>query len=406
VLGARADFEAALAADPAGPFARAARLDRARLDAEAGAAGRARAEYDALLEADPSDRTARLARARLALRQGRAADAEADLTRLVTETDGVDVDSATRAEWLACRAMARLALGCVVEADADAEAAWRLDPGPGRTQLRARAALAAGRPIDEHLLHPDAIAGWPVGGPALAADLRAAIQRLQPSASDPTPATAAAALRARAAMLSAAGAHAAAMAEADRAVARAPTAASYTLRAEVRLRAGDRPGALADAKRGLAGDRDDSHLLLLRGRLAIEAGDLEAGLHWLDRALFHGAAGPAHAWKARALWALDRPEPAAEAWSSALASDPDDPEAFLGRARCLRRLGLWENALADLEQAAQRDPDGSRVLPRVLLEYVACLPARPDRLPRAVELVRRVWLGWSPTASGPFPSPT
>src|SRR5262249_11438866 len=81
VAGAGADFEAALAADPAGAFARAARLDRARLDAEAGAVERAQAEYDALVEADPSDRTARLARARLALRQGRAAVAEADLTR-------------------------------------------------------------------------------------------------------------------------------------------------------------------------------------------------------------------------------------------------------------------------------------------------------------------------------------
>ncbi|HZW31823.1 MAG TPA: tetratricopeptide repeat protein, partial [Isosphaeraceae bacterium] len=404
VVGARADFEAALAADPDGPSGRAARLDRARLDAEAGAADRAWAEYDALVESDPSDPIARLARARLALRQGRAAAAQSDLTGLLTQRP--EADPAARADWLACRALARLALGQAALADADAEAAWRLDPGPGRTRLWTRAALAAGRPVDANLLHPDAIAGWPVGGPALAADLRAAIERLRPAASDATAATAASALRARAAMLSALGEHAAAVVAAEQSIARAPTAASYALGAEVRLRAGDRPGALNDVERGLAADRDNPLLLTLRGRLAIEAGDLDAGLRWLDRAVFHGAGGPAHAGRARALWALDRPEPAAAAWSSALAGDPDDPDAFLGRARCLRRLGLWENALADLEQAAQRAPDASWLLARVTLEYLACLPARPDRLPRAVELARRVWPGWSLTGGRPLPGPT
>jgi tetratricopeptide (TPR) repeat protein len=388
VVGARADFAAAIAAAPAGRLARAARLDTARLDAEAGSLRQTRAAYDALVDSDPSDRLARLGRARLALRQGRAADADADLTRLVS--DEGESDSATRAAWLASRALARLALGRAAEAYADAEAAARLDPGPARLRVRARAALAAGRPIDSGLLHPNAIAGWPLAGPALVVDLRAALERLGPAASAPAASTAATALRARAAMLSALGDHDAAAAEADRAVRRLPSAESYTLLAEVRLRAGDRPGALAAVRRGLAADSDDPDLLRLRGQLAIEAGDPDAGLRWLDRALFHGAAAPAHAWRARGLMALGRPEPAVEAWSAALADDPEDPEAFLGRARCRRRVGLWENALADLEQAAERARDGSWLLARVTLEYLACLPARTNRLPRVAGLARRL----------------
>jgi tetratricopeptide (TPR) repeat protein len=184
-------------------------------------------------------------------------------------------------------------------------------------------------------------------------------------------------------MLCALNDHDAATAEAERAVRCSATSASYTVLTEVRLRAGDRPGA----------DRDDPDLLRLRGQIAIEAGDRDAGLRWLDRALFQGAAGPAYSWKARALMGLGRYEPAVEAWSAALSDDPEHPEAFLGRARCLRLLGLWENALADLEQAAERAPDGSSLLARVMFEYLAILPARSDRLPRVAGLARRLLAG-------------
>jgi serine/threonine protein kinase/predicted Zn-dependent protease len=388
VVGARADFAAAMAADPNGHIARAARLDQARLDAEAGATRQARSAYDALLESDPSDRLARLARARLALRQGRAAEAEADLTCLLSDCG--DAAAPTRAAWLASRALARLALGRAAEAHADAEAAFRLDPAPGRVRLRARMALAAGRPLDGGRPHPDAIAGWPLAGPCLEADLRAALERLRAQASEPSDPTAAAALRARAANFSVLNDHVAATAEAERAVRRSASAASYTVLAEVRIRAGDRPGAVAAVESGLAAEPDDPDLLQLRGRFAIEAGDRDAGVRWLDRALFHGAAGPASSWKARALMALGRRESALEAWSAALAQDAEDPEAFLGRARCLRSLGLWENALADLEQAAERAPDGSWLLARVAFEYLAILPARSDRLPRVAALARRL----------------
>jgi serine/threonine protein kinase len=382
VVGARADLEAAIAADPPGRWGRDARLDRARLDAEAGAVGRGRAGYDDLLASDPSDRIARRARAGLSLRQGRAAEAEADLTRLLT--DGTGATPGERADALAVRAVARLVLGRPAEAAADADAAARLAPTPGRARLQARAALAAGRDPDERQLEPDAIAGWPVGGPSLRADLAAAIERLD---------HAEAAHRARAAMLIALGENAAAMAEADRAVERSPTAGSYALRAEVRLRAGNRAGAMADVEHGLAVDPDDPRLLVLRGRMAIETGDPRTGLRWLDRAVFFGASGRVHAWRGRAMMALGRHERAVDAWSAALADDPDDAESFLGRAKCMRRLGLWENALADLQRAAERAPDGSPVLIRVTLAFVACLPARPDRFPRVVELAGRVLSG-------------
>ncbi len=284
IWGARTDFEAAIAADPSGRLARAARLDRARLFAEAGALRRARAEYDALLETDPSDSTARLARARLAMRRGQAAEAEADFTRLLSQA--ANLTPKTRSDWLASRALARLAQGRAAEADADAEEALRLDLSPSHARIWARVALVAGRPIDDRLLHPDAIDDWPVGGPTLVADLRAAIDRLRSATTDPAGPTAAAALRASAAMLSALGENADAASEADRAVDREASVVSYALRAEVRLRAGDRSGAQADVERGLACDRDDPSLLSLRGRMAIEAGHPDEALHWLDRASF------------------------------------------------------------------------------------------------------------------------
>ena len=280
ILGAYADFEAAIAADPAGRLARAARLDRARLFAQVGALRRARAEYDVLLDTSPSDRTARLARARLAMRQGRAAEAEADLTRLLN--DEADLAPKARADLLASRALARLSVGRIAEAEADAEEALRLDSSPSHERIRARVALGAGRPIDDRLLRPDAIGDWPVGGPSLVADLHAAIDRLRPATTDPAGPTAVAALRARAAMFSALGEDAAAVSEADRAVDRVPSVVSYALRAEVRLRAGDRSGALSDAERGLACDRDAPSLLALRGRLAIAAGHPDEALRWLN----------------------------------------------------------------------------------------------------------------------------
>ena len=173
----------------------------------------------------------------------------------------------------------------------------------------------------------------------------------------------------------------------------ATSTSSYLLRGEVRLRAGDRLGALADVERGLILDRDDPELLVFRGRLAIENGKPDAGLRWLDLAILPGATGMAQSWRARALIDLGRTEEAVHAWTAALASDPEDAPAYLGRARAFRRLGLWENALDELERAAERTPDGSADFIRVTLDYLACIPVHPDRLPRVASLVLRLLIG-------------
>lgn len=97
---------------------------------------------------------------------------------------------------------------------------------------------------------------------------------------------------------------------------------------------------------------------------------------------------------------LHHNEEAVEAWLTALAYDPEDANDYLGRARSFRHLGLWENALADLERAVERVPDGSTIFAQVTLEYLACLPARADRLPRVVGLAVRLLLGRSLAAEG------
>ena len=78
--GARAAYESVISQDKGGPLARAGRLNRAKLDIDAGAVDRGRSEYDALLAEDPRDAPARLSRAVLALRSGQPAQAESDLS--------------------------------------------------------------------------------------------------------------------------------------------------------------------------------------------------------------------------------------------------------------------------------------------------------------------------------------
>ena len=78
-------YEAVIAANAAGDLARRARLNRARIELELGPSGRARAwaDYERLVAEDPADSAARLGHALVALRTGRPDVAEADLTRLL-----------------------------------------------------------------------------------------------------------------------------------------------------------------------------------------------------------------------------------------------------------------------------------------------------------------------------------
>ena len=419
VPGARAAFGAALAAESSGPLARWSRLNLALLDREAGHPAEARAAYEALIAEDAADETAqfaRLGRALIALRSGRPREAEADLTLVIEGSAGrrrgADLRG-LRVEAQAKRAEARLAMGQADAAAGDAEAALRAGPRPRLERLRDRARLASGRSPPPRLDRPDDVARWPAGGPALAADLRALADRLRPAAEGADPDAALPARLARAAARSAAGDHRAAASEADRAVALAPTSAqALLLRARVRRRSGDRRGARADVDRALLLEPDAPRLLELRAALELDSGDPAAALADLDRARAQGADATAWPVRARALMALGRDEEAVGAWSSALAHDPDDPDAALARARALARIHRPDAALADLETAAASavasgDPPA---LVRVALAYAPLLRDRPDRLPRVAALARLAldarplpplgWSGWRRLASG------
>jgi tetratricopeptide (TPR) repeat protein len=384
---ALAELNAAIESAPDPQSTAAARLTRARLFAGLGAVAQARADLVAVLDDDPADANATLGLSALDLRDGRASEADAALTRLLDAQRGRAVRPA---ELLHARALARLLLGQAAQARDDAAELLRQGATPARLRLWTRVALALGRDADLGQLHPDDADRLPVGGLALRRDLRAAADRLRPR-SDGTGGLPA--LLTRAAVLSALGAYAEALADADRAVALHPDSPQAVLtRARVRRRSGDLAGALADAEHGTAVDPDDARLIALRGSLLVETGRPIEGLAALELASTRGAGAPAHAARARAWHDLGRYAEARDAWNQALITDPDDPGAFVGRARAFLRLGQWDQALADLEDAtdlAPADPPTRRAL---FLTYASVLPARPNRLPRVVSLARATFL--------------
>ncbi len=388
--GARAAFESVIAAGPDNPYVRAGRLNRAKLDSDAGAVDRAWAEYDALLVEDPRDVPARLSRALLALQLGRAAQSEADLSLLLQ-------DVPERAdEILARRALARLALGRLADAEEDAEGAYRRKPIPSRERLWVRTLLALRRVEDLYWLsRPDDLTILPDGGPSLWADLREADRRLRSLIGGSRDVAARSRVhRTRAVLLSARN-DPSAEAEATRAIELAPESAdAYLVRARVRRRTGDRRAALADVESALALVPGDPRLLELRGVLKTESGNPQGALIDLDRAILRGAPGTVHLPRALALMALGQDEAAVRDWSLALDEDSENPEAYLGRARAFIRLRLHDRALVDLEQAVVWAADHPRLLPRITAAYALCLGSRPDRFPRWLGLVRRAWSGW------------
>ncbi len=204
--------------------------------------------------------------------------------------------------------------------------------------------------------------------------------------------------RTRAVMLSALN-DPSAEAEASRAITLAPESAdAYLVRARVRRRSGDRPAALADVESALTLVPGDPRLLELRGVLKSESGNHEGALIDLDRAILRGASGTVRIPRASVLMALGRDEAAVRDWSLALDEDPEDPGAYLGRARALIRLRLPDRALVDLEQAAVWATESPTLLPRITAAYTFCLGSRPDRFPRWLSLARRAWSVWMATA--------
>jgi tetratricopeptide (TPR) repeat protein len=83
--GARAAYDRVVAQGSGGQLARAARLNRAKLDIDAGFVDRGRAEYDSLLAEDSRDAAARESRAILCLRSGQLAQADSDLSILLRD---------------------------------------------------------------------------------------------------------------------------------------------------------------------------------------------------------------------------------------------------------------------------------------------------------------------------------
>ena len=388
-----------IAMDPASELARRARLNGARVKLELGPAGRAGAwaDYERLVAEDPADSAVRLGHALVALRTGRPDVAETDLTRLLTEHPDEPGNQSARAEWLTARALARLALRRTTEAASDANEAVRLAPSPGRLRVRLRLAIATGCESELTGLDPDDVDRLPAGGGPLIADLQIAADKLRIAAEKNDPRAEStvgpSATMTLAALYSALGNHSEALLEADKAAALEPLGSEVRLlRARIRRRAGDGKGAMADAASGLALAPGDARLQTLRGTLLIENGQLLAGLATLDQSLAAGAGKSAHAARARALWELDRCQDSIAAWTLALRDDPEDADAFLGRARCFAGLGRWDPALADLESAVNWSFDRPQILARSALVYASCLAGRPNRLSRVFGLALRAGL--------------
>lgn len=397
--GARDDYEAVVASSQ-GQYAQAARLNLANLDVKAGAVDRARSSYDALLAEDPHNRHARLGRALLARQNGQAGEAEADLTRVLQDEPGDSAGYPSRSDVHAQRAFARMDQGRAVDALDDAAAALRLRATPAHERLWVRTLFGAGRDSDLYDLlivdDPDDLDRLPSPGPALNASIRKAAARLRRLAEGGGP-IAAPALRTRAVLLAAIG-DPVAEDEASRALALASGSADgYLIRARVRRRAGDRPAAMQDVKLGLILAPGNPRLLELRGLLQLELGHPEEALADLDRAFHRGARGTVRVSKSRALMALGRYKAARDAWTFALEYDPDDPRAYLGRARALLRLKRRDQAIADLEQAAALPEARGGLLANITLTYLTCLPGRPDCLPQVLALARRTWADWLTT---------
>jgi tetratricopeptide (TPR) repeat protein len=392
--GARDEYDRVISADPSGDLARAARLNRAKLDADSGDFAAARAAYDAALSdpAAPDQQTARLTRALLSLRSGDAARAEADLSALL---DASGLAGAARSEVLAYRAEARLAQRRAGAAAADADEAYRLRPGPRTDRLRTRARIAQGRAEGLHVARPEDLASLPYNGPPLRDDLRALtapLRRLAATPRRPDDPDAQEARLTLAVVLAALG-DPAADSEATRAVAAsALSVRPYLTRARVRRFAGRLAAAREDAEKAVALEPDDPRAWALRGQLRAESGDPKGGLADLGIASTLGDDRTARAPRAAALMAAGDALGAAREWSAALAVDPDDASAYLGRAEAFLALDQWDQAVADLEQSLAWADGRPDLAARIILTYARCLPRRPSQVPRFFAVVRAALL--------------
>ncbi len=393
--GARSEYERVIGLGSSPALVRAARLNRAKLDMDAGFRARGRAEYEALVESGPTDRLARIGRALIALRAGDAQRADEDLSTLLAL--GPDPD------LLARRALARLILGHPEEALSDAESALRRQPGRRAERLRSRALLALGRVDELHLNDPEELDALPKIGRSLRADLRAAVDLLRVAEMRASTGASPRALDRRltlAVLLSALGDPRAEV-EANRAVESAPLASRpYLVRARIRRQMGRLTAAREDVEHALLLEKDDPRAWILRARLAAQSGQPRAALADTNRALALEADGPdLRAIRAKAFRALKNPSAAFDEWSVAVTQDPDDPRSYLGRAEASIDLGQWDQAFGDLEQAAGWADAQPALSARIAFDFARCLPSHPERFPRLLGLIREAWVSRSSVTS-------
>jgi serine/threonine protein kinase/Tfp pilus assembly protein PilF len=366
-------------------FVGAALLNLAYLDAESGNVALAFESYEQLLQRDPNDTAARHSRALLELRLGHAEAADAELSQLLDSR----VNLKNREEVLAARALARLVCGHAELAMADAKGALALRPCPSYQRLWQRAVLAARRVDCLQLDRPEEIWQLPLGGRRLEVDLAAAAAALSRIGSTEKAETFRASL-CLAVILAALGRPEQALAAADHGLAVSSSSPrAHLIRARVRTYAGDLAGAREDIEQGLRIQFDEPGLLELRGALAARLGQPSAAIDDFNKAMFFGALDRIHIHKANALADLGQFENALNEWSLALRRDPELPEAFLGRALVHMRLGRWEMALADLEQAAAWAHSDPRIELLIAAAYWQCVRNRPDRFPRWLSLAKR-----------------
>ncbi len=382
---ARREYDRVTKSDNVDSYARAARLNRANIDAESGAVERARVEYDALLSLDFADAVTRHSRAILSMRMGQPDRAEKDLSVLLEMGESLKKPG----EILAARARARLQSGRITDAIADASEARRIHPCPAHDRLWQRVLLSAHRFDRIQLERPEAAAQLPLGGRKLIADLQAATIALARRSSGGDEAAYRANLT-RAVILAALGKQAAAVAAASQALALSRFSAdAYLIRARIRAFGGDREGAAKDVERGLAIRPDEPGLIELHGDLLHAAGDDRGAIENYNRLIASGARDGINMRKAEALVAQGNHDAAVMEWSMALRRDPERPEAFLGRARAYIQLRKWDLAVADLEQAASWAHSDPRIEFAVVAAYLRCMGNQPDRLPRILTVARR-----------------
>lgn len=354
---------------------RAARLNLAKLEADSGRSQVAIGWYLDVLSEFPNDSAAESALALLELTEGRANEAEARLSRMIER-------SRSDPRLWADRAIALLLLNRPDEAANAAARSVEVDPSPRHLRIQARVLLATGRRPIRDRDDPDSIRRLPFGGDRLERDVRLALAKSQP------PVTALE-WTDQASLLSLVDRRAA-LAAADRAVALAPASSrTLLLRARILRDSGSPHKALADIQKAIDLDPADPRGFELRGLVLLDLGDPRGALVDFDRSLQAGVRSVVFAPRALALSLIRRDSEAVVDWTRYLASAPDDPEAYLGRAKVRTKIRQYDDASADLELALDWAGEDPMTLARIAVAYSVVATSRPDRVDRVRAITQK-----------------